>query len=296
MTDRADDAVTPGPLGRGAIARAFLDACRAELTALKVGNVHAYSAGHGMEVAQFEAAAEAAAPFIGDPRLAFGARVRSAVAASMAAAGCNTNLGIILLCTPLAAALGSDAAPLRERVGSVLAGLDRMDAEHVFAAIRLANPGGLGKSDEADVADKPSVGLLDAMRIAAPRDRIAANYVSGLADIFDDHLPRLRDFDRFAREQNLARDWSVTTLHLDVLARHPDSHVGRKHGTAAAARVQSLAREARAAIGRLATPADLEHLRALDALLKHQGFNPGTTADFVVATLFADILMSADCD
>ena len=50
----------------------------------------------------FEEAAAAAAPFIADPSLKIGARIRRAVEASFAAAGCNTNLGILLLCAPLA--------------------------------------------------------------------------------------------------------------------------------------------------------------------------------------------------
>ena len=43
---------------------AFLAACRAELAALKPGNVHVHAGGHDMEAAQFEASAEAAAPWI----------------------------------------------------------------------------------------------------------------------------------------------------------------------------------------------------------------------------------------
>jgi len=43
------------------ISAAFLAACRAEIEALKPGNVHRHSAGHGMEIAHFERAAEAAA-------------------------------------------------------------------------------------------------------------------------------------------------------------------------------------------------------------------------------------------
>ena len=142
-------------LERGAIGELFLAACRAELDALKPGNVHVHAAGHGMEVAQFEASAVAAAPF-----LARGRRWRrrsascGAVEASFAAAGCNTNLGILLLCAPLAAAaeLPGDATSAR-RLRVVLNGFDDDDAAAVFAAIRLASPGGLGAVPEQDVAD-----------------------------------------------------------------------------------------------------------------------------------------------
>ena len=55
---RAD--VPPARAARSA--ELFLAACRAELDALKPGNVHVHAGGHGMEVAQFEAAPPAAAP------------------------------------------------------------------------------------------------------------------------------------------------------------------------------------------------------------------------------------------
>ena len=48
------------PLAPDKISAAFLAACRAELDALKPGNVHRHSAGHGMQVAHFERAENAA--------------------------------------------------------------------------------------------------------------------------------------------------------------------------------------------------------------------------------------------
>lgn len=55
------------PLSPAAISDAFLSACRAELEALKPGNVHIHAAGHDMDVEHFEQAARAAAPFIAQP-------------------------------------------------------------------------------------------------------------------------------------------------------------------------------------------------------------------------------------
>ena len=153
----------PG-LSAAQIGELFLAACRAELDALKPGNVHVHAAGHGMEVAQFEASAVASAPFIAAAGVGVGARVLGAVEASFAAAGCNTNLGILLLCAPLAAAAELPGeATLRDRLRVVLNGFDDNDAATVFAAIRLASPGGLGTVPEQDVATAPTVGLFEAM-------------------------------------------------------------------------------------------------------------------------------------
>ncbi len=83
---------------------AFGAACRAELQALKPGNVHVHAPGHGMTVEDFERSAEAAAPWVAAPGLGVGERVLRAVESTRAACGQNTNLGILLLAAPLAAA------------------------------------------------------------------------------------------------------------------------------------------------------------------------------------------------
>ena len=95
-----------------AIAEAFIAACRDEIEAPKPGNVHVFADGHGMTVPDFLRSAEAAAPALSNPSLPVGARILAAVEATFAAVGMNTNLGIILLCAPLAAAAetGADLA------------------------------------------------------------------------------------------------------------------------------------------------------------------------------------------
>ncbi len=279
-------AQTPvGPRAQ-ALGAAFISACKAELTALKPGNVHIHASGHGMEVAHFEAAAKAAAPVIADASLTLGMRIRMAVSSSLSATGCNTNLGIILLCAPLAAAvLRDDHTSLHERVNRVLADLRPHDAGFVYTAIRMANPGGLGKFEQADVSQSPTLPLVEAMALAAPRDRIAANYVSGFADIFHDHLPLLN---RIRQTKPLPTpDDAVATLYMSILSRFPDSHIRRKFGMETAAHVQRLAQAARAAWNPAVRPESHAELLALDRLFKSEGWNPGTTADFVVATLFA---------
>ena len=99
------------------IERAFRAACHAELQALKPGNVHIHSAGHGMEIAHFERAAAAAAPFIADPSLSVGKRILRATEASFAATGLNTNLGIVLLCAPLAKAAAETDVGMGLQIG-----------------------------------------------------------------------------------------------------------------------------------------------------------------------------------
>ncbi len=123
------------------IAAAFRAACREEIEAPKPGNVHIFAGGHNMEAAHFLMSADVSAGPIA-AGASVGARILAAVEASFAAVGMNTNLGIILLCAPLAAA-AERRGDLRRALADVLVGLDREDAAHVFRAIALASPGGL---------------------------------------------------------------------------------------------------------------------------------------------------------
>jgi len=268
----------------------FLAACRAELGALKPGNVHIHAGGHGMEVAQFEASAAAAAPHIAAQDEKVGTRILRAVEDSFAVAGCNTNLGIVLLCAPLAAAAQRENGPnLRERLHGVLTALDADDTAAVYAAIRLANPGGLGSVDEQDVAAPPSVGLIQAMAMAAERDRIAAAYVTDYTEIFDFGLPVLAN----AMEATDDERHAITTLHMAFLAFFPDSHIARKYGMETAEAVRTQAHALAPLWQPAARPDTAQNLLDFDADLKRRGINPGTTADLVVATLFAASLCTA---
>lgn len=284
MSEDVPHQTPSGPM----IADAFLEACRAEIAALKPGNVHTYSAGHGMTAETFERAGAAAAPPIARPGATVGERIEHATIASVAAAGCNANLGIVLLCAPIAAAAERPDGHLRLRVAGVIDDLTVADAEAAYRAIRLANPAGLGRVGDQDVAEPPRVNLHDAMALARDHDRIALAYATDFQDIFDFALPCLATVRLSARDEHLA----VTALHMSLLAKFPDSHIARKHGASAAASVQAAAHRLRTAYLPAVDDDGLSELLAFDAHLKEQGLNPGTTADFVVATLFADRIMA----
>jgi triphosphoribosyl-dephospho-CoA synthase len=275
--------MTATGLDADAIRNAFIGACQDELKALKPGNVHVHGPGHGMEVRHFDVSARAAAPHIAARNLKVGLRIRRAVEASFDAVGCNTNLGIILLCAPIAAAAETAGGSLQNRIKMVLANLDRDDAQNAFSAIARANPAGLGRVKEGDI-DKPAdITLLEAMRLAADRDRIARAYAESFDDVFDFGLPRLLEAQALAANSEDA----TTALHMAYLARFPDTHIARKYGQAVALKVQKAAQDHTDAARPPIKKAERALLLALDQDLKSQGLNPGTTADFVVATLFA---------
>ncbi|WP_088281242.1 triphosphoribosyl-dephospho-CoA synthase [Ideonella sp. A 288] len=273
----------------------FLRACELDVEVRKPGNVSRFSPGHGMQAEQFVASARAAA----GPMFAHGARVgdriEAAVNATWAVAGCNTNLGILLLCAPIARAIETlsgalCASALRESVESALAGLDLADARSAYRAIARATPGGLGSAPDEDVRQAPSVDLRAAMALAAHRDSIARQYRDGFADLFEVGLPALGS--GFSLMNALAvQDAAshlapaVQRLYLTCLARWPDSHIVRIHGEAVAHNVMAAAQRW---LDRAATDGPLDEASGFsdwDASLKAQRINPGTSADLTVATL-----------
>src|SRR5206468_463327 len=150
-------------------------------------------------------------------------------------------LGIVLLLAPLAraAALDRDVNRLRESVRHVLDMTTVADARDVYAAIRRASPGGLGHADEQDVAEDPTVTLIDAMQLAEDRDEIAREYVTAFATTFELSVPALRR----ARAEGLSWDDAVVETYLTVLAASHDTHIARRAGDALAADVSRGARD-----------------------------------------------------
>lgn len=277
-----------GPLTPDAIGRAFLDACLAELDALKPGNVHRFGDGHDMTVADFEASAKAAAPLISRAGLAVGERIRLAAQATQQAVGQNTNLGILLLAAPLAsAALDGRGGDLAARLRVILNELTVNDARDAYRAIRETKPGGLGEVSRHDVAAEPTISLLEAMRAAEERDRIAWNYTHDFADIFELGCKWLAQ----AREHWGEGSWPVTRVYLGFLTHIPDTLIERKFGTDGAAEVREEAAPIEAGFIECQAPETMAApLMAFDRALKDRGLNPGTSADLTVATLFAERL------
>lgn len=267
---------------RQIIQGAYEDACRQEIEALKPGNVHRFADGHRMTTGQFLTSARVSSAPLTDPDLPLGLRIRDAVRATRDAVGTNTNLGIVLLCAPLAAAAAMGGGDLRTNLRRVLDAIDLDDTAAVFEAIVLAAPGGLGEAPKHDVHERPTVGLLEAMRAASDRDRIARQYVTGFADIFDTGMPALRA--AVARGEHGM--WLAVHVYLEFLTAFPDSHILRKHGAEVAKAVCAEASSVRhqfEAAGDEETR--IEVLLAVDARLKAGDINPGTSADLTVACL-----------
>lgn len=282
---------------------AFLCACRLDVAVRKPGNVSVASPGHGMQARLFVDAARAALPALFEPGARVGRRIENAVAASMQAAGCNTNLGILLLCAPIALALEREpgvgsANALRHAIEDVLRDLDVEDARAAYRAIALANPGGLGRAEREDVHAPPTLDLRSAMALAASRDSIARQYANGYADLFQLSVPLCaRGFLPMADGDCAAPDALTTArvqrVYVGLLSRMPDSHIVRKHGIVVAQTVMHAAQGWRVQSDAGVAIDGLPAFAQWDEALKREGINPGTSADLTVATLFVGGLLPA---
>jgi triphosphoribosyl-dephospho-CoA synthase len=265
------------------LAHAFKAACIAELEALKPGNVHIFADGHGMTVQDFIASADVVSEVIAQPDLTLGERILLSVQATQSAVKMNTNLGMILLCAPLIQAkLYVHGTGLQANIHAVINGCNIEDAEACFAAIRLANPAGLGAADTHDVHNPADCTLQQAMQQAANQDSIARQYVNNFADVFDGLAYYQKALDKWQRPA-----WAAAALYLHFLSSFLDSHIVRKQGETIAKLVQNEAIEHAVEFNKAFNPKNYQSaLMAFDAALKKRGLNPGTSADLTVASLF----------
>lgn len=259
-------------------------ACEQEVNAPKPGNVNIWSDGHNMAVNDFLLSASAIAPVMARPELKVGERILQAIEATREVVSCNTNLGIVLLFAPLCDAIQRCCSfdQLQSELAKTLNNLTQYDATLCYQAIRLAEAGGLGKTDEEDIDQSPSVTLLKAMELAQHRDTIALQYVSNYQLVWEIGYKQLTD----ALKCGEKVEWAVTFAYLYLLSRVPDTLIIRKQSRHLA---QAVAQKAQLFILKMNKNRPLSkstaELTVWDHELKSHAINPGTTADMTAASL-----------
>lgn len=274
MTPNVD---TPSPPSPGHIA---LSACVAEVLAPKAGNVHPGADFEDTIWVEFVLSASVCGPLLNNAaQHGVGRTILSCVQATRRAVGTNTNLGMILLMAPLCAV--GKGERLSDGVCQVLGALGPLDAQATYEAIRLASPGGLGRVENDDVSGSPPDSLVAAMRLAAPRDAVARQYATNFNDVLEIIAPELS-------AHNEPLDQAIVRVHLEQMAREPDSLIVRKCGQPEGLESQRRAADVLDA-GWPSEPRSLARFAELDAWCRAKGHrrNPGTSADLVAAALFA---------
>ena len=216
--------------------------------------------------------------------------------------GGNTLLGTVILLSPIAVAAGMiltgnalEIPKLREKLRLVVESTTPEDAVAVYEAIKIANPGGLGKAARLDVNDPDSINtileekisLYAVFKMAEKYDTICSEWVNDYAVTFDLAYPTL------IKHIGKTDDLNVAIIHtfLSVLADCPDTFIARKTSPEKAMEISSRAKEV-LNLGGLETPNGERSLRRFDLQLRKSSnlLNPGTTADIIAAALALCVL------
>ena len=257
-------------------------ACIWESTARKPGNVHRFRDFDDLTYLDLVTSAAAIAPVLERAcEHSIGQTVLAGVRATRQVVATNSNLGILLLMAPLASV--REAVALQVGLEAALTGLDIEDSCHVYEAIRMATPGGLGRTDAQDVRSQPTLPLRQIMALAADRDLVARQYTNGFREVFESGVPEL---ERGLRETQ-SLEGAIIKCALCLMADDPDTLIARKRGVAEAEHASHWARRILDLSWPYA-PESREAFASFDAWLRAAGHgrNPGTTADLVTACLF----------
>jgi len=274
------------PLPESRIAQLVQMACVLEACAPKPGNVNRGHDFSDTTLEDFLLSAIAIGPaFENATSAGVGRIILDAITSTRRWVKPNTNLGMVLLFAPLVkACIGvSDADKIRSNLQVVLNSLTIEDARLAYAAIRGAQPGGLGTVVESDVAEEPAITLLQAMSLAQDRDSIAREYVTGYEITFETGLPALKD--ALSRSGDISS--AIVQAYLTILSKVPDTLIARKKGLNASRMVSQMAAAVLDKEGIFSNEGQAA-LMEMDRDLRDDGhlLNPGTTADITAAAIF----------
>ena len=265
--------------------------CDIEMESLKPGNVHKYSPGHDMSVEDFLKSSLIISKCLTNNNLYFGEKIFNCVKEIKLKIKQNTNLGIILLLSPLVEVILNHGIiskkELLKKTKKLIRKQNIKNSTPIFKAISLASPGGLGLSKKYDVNKLPKTNIFKAMKYSEKKDFISRQYSNGYKDIFNIGLPAYEKYLRKWKNIN----WALTGVYLTFLKSFNDTHIIRKKGIKIA---QNVKKEAKKYYKYTNNVKNLDKIKKnlliFDKKLKSNGINPGTSADLTVATLFFELV------
>jgi triphosphoribosyl-dephospho-CoA synthase len=285
-----------------------------EVSAEKPGNVSFTSSFEGTRVEHFLASDVAAGPTfqeaayrgtsVSEKRLeigkvGLGQLIKTCVVDVNAwQKGGNTILGTVMLLVPIAVAAGMtparkdyvlDFSLLRKNIDLAVKSTTAWDSVHLYEAVGIASPSGLGDAPDLDVTDpaskerllKENVSLFEVFKIASGYDDICYEWVNNYPTTFDLAYPYL-----MKQLESNPLNTAVVHTFLKILSERPDTFIARKVGKEKALEVSSDAK-AVLELGGLETAKGKKSLAGFDKKLRSSGnaCNPGTTADLTAAAL-----------
>ncbi len=216
--------------------------------------------------------------------------------------GGNVILGHILVLAPLAAAAticlktqNNNFIHFQNYLKKIIDASTVEDTVNLFHAIKLCNPGGLGKIEKYDINDEKSIDEIKADKVTLKEifthskdyDLISFEYSTIFNIILKEGLPY------FLRTYMTHKDINIATVNtfLYLLSLHPDTLIIRKSGNDFAFKVLKSASEI-LEYGGISSEKGLNLTRKLDDKLhKYKGkLNPGTTADLISGIIFCALI------
>jgi len=265
--------------------------CDTEIKSLKPGNVHKYSEGHGMNLKDFLKSSLIISKCLTKNNLDLGKKILISVNEIQNKIKKNTNLGIILMLSPIATIVQEEGVISKEellkKIKSLIKKQNIKNSIPIFKAISLTSPGGLGFSKKYDVNEPPNTNLYKAMEFAKKKDLIARQYCNGFEDIYKIGIPAYKKFyNKWGKV-----DWALTGVYLTFLKKFNDSHIVRNKGNKIATSIKKEAKKYYFFLKRNKNLTKIKKkLLIFDKKLKSKRINPGTTADLTVATLLLEIV------
>ena len=214
--------------------------------------------------------------------------------------GGNTILGTVMLFIPIAVAAGMTPTPskkayvfdffkMRKNIDLVVKSTSAWDSVHLYEAVDITGPSGLGDVPELDVTDptskeqllKENVRLFEVFKIASIYDDICYEWTHNYPITFDLAYPYL-----IKQLETKSLNNAVVHTFLKILSERPDTFIARKVGKEKALEVSAEAKTV-LELGGLDTDEGKKSLAEFNKKLRLSGnfCNPGTTADLTAAAL-----------
>ena len=208
----------------------------------------------------------------------------------------NTNLGIMMMCIPIAAsaAISNSFDEIQENVGRLMDATTVEDAVNLYDAINVADAGGMGDQEEFDVMSEKAKDelrannqtMFDVLAISAPWDRLASELTTKMPVCFEIGFPTFTDFWNTCDDVDVINKATVLTF-ITILSQIPDTLISRKYGDEIA---ESVSLKAKEILKFKDDDSFVEKLLEFDDYLYEKGYNPGTTADLTAASIFLSYL------
>ena len=206
----------------------------------------------------------------------------------------NTNLGIIMLLTPLSAAAGciEDFNKLKDKVQEMMMATTPHDAVNLYDAINIADAGGMGEREDLDVSNEKAkeeliekkVNMFQVLEISSSWDALAYELIHKMPVSFEIGYPTYKQLKKL-----YGINKATVQTFLTILSYQPDTLISRKYDTSTSGKVKA---DAKIILdkGGVLTPEGRSLLLKFDQDLMNKRYNPGTTADLTASSLMIALL------